>query len=103
MCPERRKGRRLLPTRILFLLTLLMAAATTLFVGAPTAWAANVTCTGAMSGDSSGPLNIDGNVTVPQGANCTLSFVNVRGNVQADKGSTLLINGYTEPSTIGGN
>ena len=39
----------------------------------------------------------------PQGANCTLSFVNVTGNVEADKGSTLLITGYTEPSTIGGN
>jgi feruloyl esterase len=95
--------RHLLPTRVLFLLTLVMAAAMTLFVGAPTAWAANVTCTGVMSGDASGPLNIEGNVTVPQGANCTLSFVNVTGNVQADKGSTLLIDGYTEPSTIGGN
>jgi feruloyl esterase len=80
-----------------------MAAATTFFVGVPAAWAANVTCTGVMSGGASGPLNIEGNVTVPQGANCTLSFVNVTGNVQADKGSTLLITGYTEPSTIGGN
>ena len=94
---------RLLPTRALFLLTLVMAAATTFFAGVPTAWAANVTCTGPMSGGASGPLNIDGNVTVPQGANCTLTFVNVTGNVQADKGSTLLIDGYTEPSTIGGN
>jgi feruloyl esterase len=94
---------RLLSTRALFLLTLVMAAAATFLVGAPTAWAANVTCTGTMSGDASGPLTIDGNVTVPSGANCTLSFVNVTGNVQADKNSTLLITGYTEPSTIGGN
>ena len=91
--------RRLLPT---LLLTLVMAAATTV-VGAPSAWAADVTCTGAMSGDASGPLVIKGNVTVPNGANCTLSFVNVSGNVQARPGSTLLINAYTEPSTIGGN
>ena len=66
MYPERStRLRRLLPTRVLFLLTLVMAAATTFFVGAPTAWAANVTCTGVMSGGASGPLNIEGNVTVP--------------------------------------
>jgi hypothetical protein len=94
--------RCLLPTRVLFLLTLVMAAATT-FVGAPTAWAADATCTSVMSGGASGPLNIKGNVIVPNGANCTLTFVNVTGNVQAGQGSTLLINGYTEPSTIGGN
>src|SRR5215469_6504017 len=94
---------RVLSTRVLFLLTLVMAAATTFFAGAPTAWAADVTCTGVMSGGASGPLDIQGNVTVPSGANCTLSFVNVTGNVQAKQGSTLLINGYTEPSTIGGN
>src|SRR5215472_14514252 len=94
--------RRLLSTRVLFLLTLVMAAATT-FLGTPTALAADVSCTGVMSGDASGPLNINGNVTVPSGANCTLSFVNVTGNVQTKQGSTLLINGYSEPSTIGGN
>src|SRR5580704_5931089 len=94
--------RRLLPARVLFLLSL-MAAATTFFVSAPTAWAADVTCTGVMSGGASGPLDIKGNVTVPNGANCTLSLVNVSGNVLAKQGSTLLINGYTEPSTIGGN
>src|SRR3984957_12976499 len=93
---------RLLPTRVLFLLTLAMAAAT-MFVGTPTAWAADVTCTSVMIGGASGPLNIKGNVIVPNGANCTLTFVNVTGNVQAGQGSTLLINGYTEPSTIGGN
>jgi hypothetical protein len=57
--------RRLLPIRVLFIFTLVMAAATTFFVGAPTAWAADVTCTGLMSGGASGPLNIEGNVTVP--------------------------------------
>ena len=103
MYPERStRPRRPLPTRVLFLLTLVMAAATT-FVGAPNAWAADATCTGAMSGGASGPLDIQGNVTVPSGANCTLSFVNVTGNVQAKQGSTLLIDGYSEPSTIGGN
>ena len=103
MYPERNTRRlRLLPTRVLFLLTLVMAAATT-FVGAPTAWAADVTCTSVMSGGASGPLTIKGNVIVPVDAHCTLSFVNVTGNVQAAPGSTLLISAYTEPSTIGGN
>ena len=94
--------KHLLPTRILFLLAVVTAAAAT-FVGAPTAWAANVTCTSEMSGDASGPLSIKGNVIVPIDAHCTLTFVNVTGNVQANQGSTLLINAYTEPSTIGGN
>src|SRR3984957_2428078 len=94
--------RHLLSTRVLFLLTLVMAAVTT-FVGAPTAWAANVTCTSVMSGDASAPLSIKGNVIVPVDAPCTLSFVNVTGNVQAAAGSTLLISAYTEPSTIGGH
>ena len=89
--------------RSLLVLLAALTAATTFFVGAPTAWAADVTCTGVMGGGASGPLDIKGNVTVPNGANCTLRFVNVTGNVQARQGSTLLINGYTEPSTIGGN
>src|SRR5579871_1269903 len=100
---ERNTRLRLLPTRVLFLLALVMEAAVPFFAGVPTAWAADVTCTGMMSGNASGALSITGNVSVPQGANCTLSFVNVTGNVRAGKGSTLLITGYTEPSTIGGN
>jgi hypothetical protein len=95
--------RRLLPTRMLLLLSLVTAAATTFFAGAPAAWAGDVTCTSELSGGASGPLDIHGNVFVPPGAHCTLSFVNVTGNVEAGKGSTLLITAYTEPSTIGGN
>ena len=91
-----------MPTRVLFLLTLVMAA-TTFFAWVPAARAQDVSCTGLMSGGPSGPLNINGNVTVPNNASCTLNFVNVKGNVQAGKGSSLLITAYTEPSTIGGN
>src|SRR5579863_4686974 len=94
---------RLLPARALFVLTLVMAAAATLFSGAPAARAADVTCTGVMGGGASGPLSIKGNVIVPKDASCTLNFVNVTGNVLAGQGSTLLITGYAEPSTIGGN
>lgn len=94
--------RRLLPTGVLFLLTLALATATDFFAGAPAAQAQNVTCSGTLGGGST-VTNINGNVTVPDNASCTLSFVNVKGNVMAGRNSTLLITAYTEPSTIGGN
>ena len=87
--------------RILLVLAFVMAAATTFFAGAPAA-RADVSCTGTLSGGASGPLDIKGNVSVPDKASCTLSFVNVSGDVQVGRGSTLLITAYTEPSTIGG-
>ena len=88
-------------TRILLVLAFVMAAATTFFAGAPAA-RADVSCNGTLSGGASGPLDIKGNVSVPDKASCTLSFVNVSGDVQVGRGSTLLITAYTEPSTIGG-
>ena len=78
------------------------AALTLVFGGAPSAWAGNVTCTGAM-GPAAAVTTIDGNVTVPANASCTLDFVNVAGNVQVQTGGKLLISAYDEPSTIGGN
>src|ERR1700689_790063 len=88
--------------RILSVLAFVMAVATTLLASAPSA-RADGSCSGTLSGGASGALNVSGNVTVPAGASCTLSFVNVTGNVTTGAGSTLLINGYLEPSTIGGN
>ena len=89
-------------TRVLFLLTLGLATATNVFVGAPAAQAQNVTCVGTL-GSGSKVTNINGNVTVPDSASCTLNFVNVKGNVQTGRGSTLVITAYNEPSTISGN
>ena len=118
-------------TRGLFLLIFFMAAATTFFSGAPTAWA-DTTCTGVMNGATPSTIpgfsglnalsTLNGNVTVPSGASCTLMFynvtgnvqakdnanltlvyVNVSGNVQVQNGGTLVINAYNEPSTVGGN
>jgi tannase/feruloyl esterase len=63
---------------------------------------ADITCTGTVGGGTT-VTTINGNVTVPNDATCTLNFVNVRGDVLAGHGSTLLITAYTEPSTIGGN
>jgi Tannase and feruloyl esterase len=88
--------------RVLLLLVFVLAASTSAFAQ-DDHYGGNVTCTGVMSGGASGPLNINGNVIVPDHASCTLSFVNVRGNVQTGHGSSLLITAYTEPSTIGGN
>jgi tannase/feruloyl esterase len=47
--------------------------------------------------------NIDGNVIVPEGKSCTLSFVNIKGHVRVERDATLIVSAYTEPSEIGGN
>ena len=73
--------------RILSVFAFVMAVATTLLAGAPSA-RADVSCSGTLSGGASGMLNVNGNVTVPAGASCTLSFVNVTGNVTTGAGST---------------
>jgi Tannase and feruloyl esterase/FG-GAP-like repeat len=87
--------------RIKFLTATLLFAFAAFLVHTPAA-RADITCTGTVGGASS-VTTINGNVVVPNGASCTLSFVNVTGNVTAGLGSTLLINAYLEPSTIGGN
>jgi feruloyl esterase len=92
-------------TRGLFLLIFVMAAATNFLAGASTARAADVSCSGTLGGNTypATVTNINGNVNVPDHASCTLYFVNVTGNVKVGHGSTLVIDGYNEPSTIGGN
>jgi hypothetical protein len=92
-------------TRGLFLLIFVMAAATNFLAGASTARAADVSCSGTLGGNTypATVTDIKGNVTVPDHASCTLYFVNVTGNVKVGRGSTLVIDGYNEPSTIGGN
>jgi hypothetical protein len=65
----------------------------------PAARAADTPCTGPITGTT-----INGNLTVPAGATCTLTNVTVTGNVQVGKGASL-----TTPAlpgntvTIGGN
>ena len=92
-------------TRGLFLLIFVMAAATNFLAGASTARAADVSCSGTLGGNTypATVTDINGNVNVPDHASCTLYFVNVTGNVKVGHGSTLVIDGYNEPSTIGGN
>ncbi|MBO0750701.1 MAG: tannase/feruloyl esterase family alpha/beta hydrolase, partial [Bradyrhizobiaceae bacterium] len=63
---------------------------------------AGTTCTGQIGG---GPAvtNINGDVTVPEGASCTLSFVNVKGSIRVGRDASLTVFAYTEPSSIGGD
>jgi hypothetical protein len=69
---------------------------------APSSHAQNLVCTGTVGGGA-GVSTINGNVTVPNGASCTLAFVEVTGNVDVGSGGSLLISAYNEPSTIGGS
>lgn len=85
----------------IFALALAVAVAA-LFVDASSAYSQNISCSGAVGGGAT-VTTISGNVTVPNGASCTLEFVNVAGNVEVQQGGSLLITAYDEPSTIGGN
>jgi hypothetical protein len=86
-------------------LTFAVALAASFLAATPSAQAANTTCSGTLGGNAypATETTITGNVTVPDHASCTLYFVNVAGNVQVGRGATLVVNGYNEPSTIGGN
>src|SRR5271165_1754482 len=83
----------------IFALALALAG---LFGGASVSHAQNVNCASTVGGGAT-VTTINGNVTVPNGASCTLNFVNVTGNVTVQQGGSLLITAYLEPSTIGGN
>jgi hypothetical protein len=84
-----------------FGLTILLSAAIQCFV-APQTRAGDLSCSGLIGG---GPTvsPIDGNVTVPDGKSCTLSLVNITGNVGVGSDATLTVLAYTEPSSIGGD
>jgi hypothetical protein len=88
--------------RFLFVVTILLSAALQCFVARPQARAADMSCSGLIGGGRT-VTNIDGNVTVPAGTSCTLSFVNITGNVGVGQNATLVVLAYTEPSEIGGN
>src|SRR5580704_2121754 len=70
--------------------------------GASSLHAQNLACAGTVGG-AAGLTTINGNVTVPNGASCTLAFAEVTGNVDVGSGGSLLSSAYDEPSTIGGS
>jgi hypothetical protein len=61
-----------------------------------------MSCSGLIGGGRT-VTNIDGNVTVPDGKSCTLSFVNIKGDVRVGSDATLIVSAYMEPSEIGGD
>jgi hypothetical protein len=67
-----------------------------LFAGAAAA-RADTTCIGMLQG------TVNGDVIVPPGQSCTLSLADVKGNVLVQNNASLLVDGYDEPSAIGGN
>jgi hypothetical protein len=89
-------------TRLLFVLTILLSAAIQCFVPQLQARAGDTSCSGLIGGGRT-VTNIDGNVTVPDGTSCTLSFVNITGNVRVGRDATLIVSAYTEPSSIDGD
>src|SRR5215469_474472 len=89
-------------TRLVSALAFLLSASLGFIAGAPQAAANDATCSGLIGGQAT-VTTINGSVTVPNGAYCTLSFVNVTGDVRVGRNATLIVSAYTEPSTIGGN
>jgi Tannase and feruloyl esterase len=82
-------------TRLFVVLAVLVSAATQCF-------ASDLSCSGPVGGGAM-VTKINGNVSVPDGKSCTLSFINITGNVTVGRDATLIVSAYAEPSTIGGN
>jgi Tannase and feruloyl esterase len=89
-------------SRLLFMLAVLLPATTQCFADEPPGRGAEMHCAGLIGG---GPTvtSIDGGVIVAAGDTCTLSFVNIKGDVRVGRDATLIVSAYTEPSEIGGN
>lgn len=86
-----------------FLALVFILTAAIQFIAAPLhAAASDVTCSGLIGGKPTLTI-VNGNVIVPNGQSCTLTFVNVSGNVRVGPAATLIVSAVTEPSTIGGN
>jgi hypothetical protein len=83
-----------------FVLALTLAAVA--FLGGAATGRADTNCTGTLGGAAT-VTTLNGNVAVPNNASCTLTFVNVTGNVKVSQGASLVVGAYNEPSTIGGN
>lgn len=88
--------------RLLSTLGLCLAAAAWCLAAPSPAAAHDMTCSGLIGGQSI-VTTVNGNVIVPDGKYCTLSFVDVTGNVLVGRNATLVVSATTEPSTIGGN
>src|SRR6266436_10049602 len=88
--------------RLFLALAFVLSAVIQFLAAPPPAAASDMTCSGLVGGQAT-VTNIDGNVTVPNGSYCMLSFVDIEGHVRVGHNATLVVSAYTEPSTIDGN
>jgi hypothetical protein len=97
-----RTGKNAMKARLLHVIAALFMTVLAFIGNAPAAQAENISCSGTVGGHST-VTAVNGNVTVPEHAFCTLDFVEIKGSVLVQSGGTLIVNGYNEPSSIGGN
>jgi len=88
--------------RLVHAMALIGAIAAMGLGGASVARAHNIDCSGTVGGAAT-VTTINGNVTVRDNASCTLKFVEITGNLLVQRGGTLIVDAYDEPSTIDGN
>jgi hypothetical protein len=84
-------------TKVMKAIMLALALAAVVLLGGTSTVRADTNCTGTLTG------MINGNVTVPKDGSCTIEIATVTGNVKVSQGASLIIQAYTEPSSIGGN
>ena len=82
--------------------TLAVALAAAALLGGTSAVRADTNCTGTL-GSAATVTTVNGNITVPKGASCTISFANISGSISVSQGASLVVEAYEEPSTIGGD
>src|SRR4030081_1558533 len=87
-------------TRVLFALAFCVTAG--LLPVPSQAVASNATCSGLIGGQAT-VTNVNSNVTVPDHAYCTLTFVNVKGDVRVGRNATLIVSAHSETSTTVGD
>jgi feruloyl esterase len=88
--------------RLLLVLTIFLSAITQCFADHSPGGSGDTSCAGLIGGGPAVTM-INGDVIVPDGKSCTLSFVNVKGGIQVGRDATLTVLAYTEPSFIGGD
>jgi hypothetical protein len=77
--------------RYLLALSVFLAAAFTVSAAHATS------CSGTLSG------SVSDDVVVPSGGQCTVLNATIGGDIDVEAGATLVVNGYLEPTTVGGD
>lgn len=88
--------------RLLLIIITLLCSATCCLADRSPGRSGDTTCAGQIGGGSA-VTTINGDVAVPDGKSCTLSFVDIRGDVRVGRDASLTVFAYAEPSSIGGD